>query len=273
MRFDFVPPVLTLAPGDQAIGICGPAARAAGSAPRWCGRSASACAPGRNNRNRTPHRPFRPPPPLPGGPPAGKPLASDEPLATGDPAAEAATQPGGAVPADPAAGRHGVRHRHHHCVQRAGRAIRGDRDLAIQVAAARDSTAFDRHLDPRRHHRAGQQRGTGGRGDGRGVRGVRDHDAGRSDGHRRRRQWSISNLPSGSYKFRFNGAGFVEIWYPAALSASDATEITVQVGQQITIRCCVVYLTRASCYTEPHPATPFPGLQGAPEGPPSCVAA
>ena len=46
--------------------------------------------------------------------------------------------------------------------------------------------------------------------------------------------WQIDQLPSGSYLFRVSGAGFAEIWYPAAASASDATEVTVQVGQQIT---------------------------------------
>ena len=47
-------------------------------------------------------------------------------------------------------------------------------------------------------------------------------------------RWSIDNLPAGSYTFRVRGAGFTEIWYPNALSAADATEVTVQVGQQIT---------------------------------------
>ena len=46
--------------------------------------------------------------------------------------------------------------------------------------------------------------------------------------------WAIDSLPAGSYKFRVQGAGFAEIWYANALSASDATEVTVQVGQQIT---------------------------------------
>lgn len=46
--------------------------------------------------------------------------------------------------------------------------------------------------------------------------------------------WTIDNLPAGSYKFRVRGAGFTEIWYPNALTAADATEVTVQVGQQIT---------------------------------------
>jgi 5-hydroxyisourate hydrolase-like protein (transthyretin family) len=47
-------------------------------------------------------------------------------------------------------------------------------------------------------------------------------------------RWTIDNLPAGSYKFRVRGAGFAEIWYANALSAADATEVTVQVGQQIT---------------------------------------
>ena len=46
--------------------------------------------------------------------------------------------------------------------------------------------------------------------------------------------WAIGNLPAGRYKFRVRGAGFAEIWYPNALTAADAKEITLQVGQQIT---------------------------------------
>ncbi len=47
-------------------------------------------------------------------------------------------------------------------------------------------------------------------------------------------KWTIGNLPAGSYKFRVRGAGFAELWYANALTAADATEVTVQVGQQIT---------------------------------------
>jgi 5-hydroxyisourate hydrolase-like protein (transthyretin family) len=46
--------------------------------------------------------------------------------------------------------------------------------------------------------------------------------------------WTIDNLPAGGYKFKVRGAGFAEIWYENALTAADAKEITVQVGQQIT---------------------------------------
>ena len=47
-------------------------------------------------------------------------------------------------------------------------------------------------------------------------------------------KWTIGNLPAGSYKFRVRGAGFTELWYANGLTAADATEVTVQVGQQIT---------------------------------------
>ncbi|MET0866369.1 MAG: carboxypeptidase-like regulatory domain-containing protein, partial [Nakamurella sp.] len=45
--------------------------------------------------------------------------------------------------------------------------------------------------------------------------------------------WQIGNLPAGSYKVRVRGAGFAEIWYDNALTAADAKDITLQVGQQI----------------------------------------
>ncbi|ACV77432.1 carboxypeptidase-like regulatory domain-containing protein [Nakamurella multipartita] len=45
--------------------------------------------------------------------------------------------------------------------------------------------------------------------------------------------WIIGDLPAGTYVFRVRGAGFAEIWYPNALAASDATQITLQVGQQV----------------------------------------
>src|SRR6478752_2456416 len=47
-------------------------------------------------------------------------------------------------------------------------------------------------------------------------------------------KWTIGNLRAGSYKFRVRGAGFTELWYANGLTAADATEVTVQVGQQIT---------------------------------------
>ena len=47
-------------------------------------------------------------------------------------------------------------------------------------------------------------------------------------------KWTIGNLPAGSYKLRARGAGLAEIWYLNALTGSDAKEITLNVGQQIT---------------------------------------
>ncbi|MCW2540393.1 MAG: carboxypeptidase regulatory-like protein [Frankiales bacterium] len=43
--------------------------------------------------------------------------------------------------------------------------------------------------------------------------------------------FSLSNLAEGSYKLRFRGAGFVQVWYPAAATDADATTITLQAGQ------------------------------------------
>ena len=45
--------------------------------------------------------------------------------------------------------------------------------------------------------------------------------------------WTIGNLPAGTYVFRVRGAGFSELWYANALTAADATQITLQVGQQV----------------------------------------
>ncbi len=47
-------------------------------------------------------------------------------------------------------------------------------------------------------------------------------------------KWTIPSLPAGSYKLRFRGAGFAEIWYPKALTGADAQTITLAVGQQLT---------------------------------------
>lgn len=46
--------------------------------------------------------------------------------------------------------------------------------------------------------------------------------------------WSLPSLAAGSYKVRFRGAGFAEIWYPAALTGADATPIQLQAGQKVT---------------------------------------
>lgn len=46
--------------------------------------------------------------------------------------------------------------------------------------------------------------------------------------------FSMTGLPAGSYKIRFIGAGFAEMWYPGALNPSDATPVTVSSGQQLS---------------------------------------
>lgn len=44
--------------------------------------------------------------------------------------------------------------------------------------------------------------------------------------------WTVSDLPAGDYKLTFRGAGFVQLWYPQALDASDATTVTLSANQQ-----------------------------------------
>lgn len=46
--------------------------------------------------------------------------------------------------------------------------------------------------------------------------------------------FSIGNLPAGTYKVRLLGAGFSEVWYPAALTDADAQVLTVAAGQRLT---------------------------------------
>jgi 5-hydroxyisourate hydrolase-like protein (transthyretin family) len=46
--------------------------------------------------------------------------------------------------------------------------------------------------------------------------------------------YSLSGLPDGSYKLRFRGAGFAELWYPQALTDADASTINLQPGQDKT---------------------------------------
>ena len=246
LRFRFVPPTLTLAPGDQAIAdlkVKGPR--------RWFGSpvvrafgiglqppAEGPAEPPATEPATTPAHPGEGPPPDGGAPatPAntGKPLASDEPLATGTLLQKPRLSRGALsllsllLAATVFAT----------VITIAFSALVGqsaqDRNLAIQVAAARNSVAIA---------------GTSTLGgtvvlltDGAPVAGVTvelfdaaatttpvKQTATGDDG-----TWKIDNLPSGSYLFRVNGAGFVQIWYPQALSASDATVITVQVGQQIT---------------------------------------
>ena len=44
--------------------------------------------------------------------------------------------------------------------------------------------------------------------------------------------WTVSNLPAGDYKITFRGAGFVQLWYPQALSADNAETVTVETNGQ-----------------------------------------
>jgi 5-hydroxyisourate hydrolase-like protein (transthyretin family) len=43
--------------------------------------------------------------------------------------------------------------------------------------------------------------------------------------------YTVSDLPAGQYKISFRGAGFVQVWYPGAADDSDATTITLSTGQ------------------------------------------
>ncbi|HTZ43949.1 MAG TPA: carboxypeptidase-like regulatory domain-containing protein [Jatrophihabitans sp.] len=43
--------------------------------------------------------------------------------------------------------------------------------------------------------------------------------------------FTLPNLAGGSYKLRFRGAGFVQLWYPAAATDADATTVDLQPGQ------------------------------------------
>lgn len=44
--------------------------------------------------------------------------------------------------------------------------------------------------------------------------------------------YTIGNLNEGTYKLRFRGAGFVELWFEDALTFEDATEIDVALGEE-----------------------------------------
>ena len=46
--------------------------------------------------------------------------------------------------------------------------------------------------------------------------------------------WAITSLSAGSYQIRFRGAGFVEFWYPNALDSTGAQQIQLADGQKIT---------------------------------------
>jgi 5-hydroxyisourate hydrolase-like protein (transthyretin family) len=44
--------------------------------------------------------------------------------------------------------------------------------------------------------------------------------------------YRLPNLPAGTYKLSFRGAGFVQLWYPGTTNDSDATEVRLAAGQQ-----------------------------------------
>lgn len=44
--------------------------------------------------------------------------------------------------------------------------------------------------------------------------------------------WQVGNLSAGDYKVTFRGAGFVQVWYPKALDAADAQSVTLEGGAQ-----------------------------------------
>lgn len=46
--------------------------------------------------------------------------------------------------------------------------------------------------------------------------------------------FALTGLAEGSYKLRFIGAGFAEIWYPGALSAADGATVQVKAAQNLT---------------------------------------
>src|SRR5690606_12984630 len=43
----------------------------------------------------------------------------------------------------------------------------------------------------------------------------------------------VPSLPAGSYKLRFRGAGFAEVWYPSAATDADAEAVTLAAGQRM----------------------------------------
>lgn len=43
--------------------------------------------------------------------------------------------------------------------------------------------------------------------------------------------WTIANLPAGKYKLSFRGAGLVQLWFPNAASDADATAVELKAGQ------------------------------------------
>ena len=46
--------------------------------------------------------------------------------------------------------------------------------------------------------------------------------------------YGFTNLAAGPYKISFRGAGFVQLWYPGSATEADATTVTLKEGQQQT---------------------------------------
>ena len=109
-----------------------------------------------------------------------------------------------------------------------------DRDLAIQVAAAQQSAA-----DQGSSTLGGQVQLLSGGSEASGVA-VEIFSATAlgspltSTATDAAGNWKVPNLPAGAYKLRFRGAGFAEVWYPQALTSTDAKPVDVQVGQKAT---------------------------------------
>lgn len=107
-----------------------------------------------------------------------------------------------------------------------------DRDLALRIAAARDggSGAGNASLAGRVAQLT----------DGRGAANINVTVFSADDTVNPLRttvtgpdgRWAVGGLPAGDYKARFQGAGFVELWYPAALTAADGEVLTVGPGER-----------------------------------------
>jgi carboxypeptidase family protein len=106
-----------------------------------------------------------------------------------------------------------------------------DRDLALQVAAARNATASTGQsgvsgvVTELTSHRP--------------VSGVsvsvfstsNTSSAVATTATNRAGNYSITDLVAGQYKISFQGAGFVQVWYPGAADDSTATTVTLAIGQ------------------------------------------
>ncbi|GAA4711878.1 carboxypeptidase regulatory-like domain-containing protein [Nocardioides conyzicola] len=44
--------------------------------------------------------------------------------------------------------------------------------------------------------------------------------------------WAVSDLPAGDYKLTFRGAGFVQLWFPQALSADNSETVTLEANSK-----------------------------------------